>query len=181
MNATNRNDNLYVITDTVSGEVVFRGSGTKLPAKFPVGYCYNAALHNYTLYNGRYKVESVTYTELTQLETTLDRNNIPMVEENIPNIDILEQKLRRNYKYVAAIDRTRHIQCCGTIHAVAAALHVPDAYISSNIDSDVDIRGYMIVPAKYKEAKMYQRYCWLQANHVPTRVKTSSSIRFSKL
>lgn len=182
---SNRNDNLYKITNTKTGEIVFMGPGSKLPSKFPVGYCYNAALHNFTLYNGLYKVDCIKYWDMKEAEQEAFVKTVPELENSMEGDDkindILTQKLYKRLKYVKAIDKTNHIQCCGTINSVALALHVPIEYIQYNVDSDVDIRGYFIEPAKYEEAKMYQVYCWLQAKHVPTRAKTSSSIRFTNL
>lgn len=185
MTGLNMNQRGYVVLDE-NGNVIF----SKRPkddiketvidgVKIPLGYIANAAYFGYKLLN-KYTVSEANYWEMLDITETKKAEKEQTSDEDLFE-EIMVKEIRPRYKYVKVIDNLGRIQCAGTIPMVAKALHVPESYIETNTESDVDIHGFMIERATYKEAQLYRWYCYLMAKHVKTNWRDASSMRRTKL
>lgn len=185
MTGCNMSQKAYVVTDC-DGNVIFskRSKEDVKEAvidgvKIPLGYIANAAYYGYKLFN-KYTVKEADYWQMVDIIETEKTEKEPTTEEDLFE-EIMVKEIRPRYKYVKAIDNLGRIQCAGTIPMVAKALHVPESYVETNTESDVDIHGFLIERATYKEAQLYRWYCYLMAKHVKTNWRDASSMRRTKL
>lgn len=185
MTGCNMSQKAYVVTDC-DGNVIFskRSKEDVKEAvidgiKIPLGYIANAAYYEYKLFN-KYTVKEADYWQMVDIIETEKAEKEPTTEEDLFE-EIMVKEIRPRYKYVKVIDNLGRIQCAGTIPMVAKALHVPESYIKADVESDVDIHGFLIERATYKEAQLYRWYCYLMAKHVKTNWRDASSMRRTKL
>lgn len=145
----------------------------------PLGYIANAAYYGYKLFN-KYTVIEANYWQMLDIIETEKTEKEPTTEEDLFE-EIMVKEIKPKYKYVKVIDNLGRIQCAGTIPMVAKALHVPESYVKADAESDVDIHGFMIERATYKEAQLYRCYCYLMAKHEKVNWRDASSMRRTKL
>lgn len=85
-------------------------------------------------------------------------------------------------KYYRVVDRFGDVILAGEARLISKALNIPVKYINSYIEYGYKTKdGYTIERCNYSQAQLLKGRTKAWANHVKTRYKDSSSIRFTEL